>query len=153
VSTTITASTWIPAPIHAVFDFFDDPDNVLEFNSGAVRIEHLERTPDGRYVADILMGGRGGQPYVIRSEQLVREPPHRMTIRASGSGLSSEQHREFRTEGAGTEVDVSVTLTYDRRVLGWFLEILQRGQVRVELEAILQEIAERLANRPPPEGA
>jgi carbon monoxide dehydrogenase subunit G len=143
----------MPAPIEAVFEFFDDPDNVLEFNSGAERIEHLERTPDGRYVADIAMRGRRGHPYVIRSEQLVREPPHRMTIRASGSGLTSEQRREFRSDRTGTEVTLAVTLTYDRAVLGRFLEIVQRGQVRVELEAILQEIAERLANRPQPENA
>jgi carbon monoxide dehydrogenase subunit G len=153
VGTTITASTWTPAPVEDVFEFFDDPDNVLEFNKGAMRIEHLERTPDGRYVVDIAMRGRGGLPYSIRSEQVTREPPHRMTIRASGEGLTSEQHREFRAVGAGTEVNVAVTLTYDRAVLGWFLEIVQRGQVRSELEAILQEIAERLANRPDPESA
>jgi uncharacterized protein YndB with AHSA1/START domain len=146
---TVRVSATIPGPIEGVFAFFDDPDAMLEFSHAAQRIERMDQLPDGRVRADITMVGRRGRPFTLRSEQVERDPPRRIVSVASAPGYAYRVVRDFATDGDGTRVTIEQTYRLTRPIVGWIAEWFQRDAVRMELEALLDAVAQRMAARPP----
>ena len=154
--TRIHLKAYVPAPIEEVFDFFDDPDNTLEFNQHAERFEVVEVQSDGRRTIDVVMKA-GRKTWMQTFEEVVREPPTRLTTQGGTwttqrdqLELSATTDRRFSVDGDGTRVDVTVDLRLQRplqrpfwAVLGW----LQRGAAQREFERQLSQVAQRLARR------
>jgi len=146
-----SASILIPAPVDDVFAFFDDLDNVLEFNPLAERITSIERLPDGRLRCDVQMRAGNGQEFTVRYEQTERQPPIRIVTKAHGPSWTAVNERRFVQEGSGTRLTVRTTVQYRRRFLGtlvaWLRGDLTRTQL--ELDAVLMAQRERITARHP----
>jgi carbon monoxide dehydrogenase subunit G len=157
--TRVHVNAYVHAPIEEVFDFFDDPDNTLEFNEHAERFEVVEVRPDGRRTIDVVMQA-GRKRWMQTVEQVVRDPPTRLTTRGGTWTTQRDQlilkattDRRFSVEGDGTRVDVAIDLRLQRplqrpfwAVLGW----LQRGAARRQFEHQMSLVAQRLAERGQP---
>jgi hypothetical protein len=155
----IHLNAYLPAPIDEVFDFFDDPDNTLEFNEHAERFDVVDVQPDGRRTIDVVMKA-GRKTWMQTVEQVVREPPTRLTTRGGTWTtqrdqlmLSGTTDRRFSVEGDGTRIDVTLDFRLQRPlqrpfwvVLNW----LQRGAAQREFEHQLTQAAQRLAGRGQP---
>jgi uncharacterized protein YndB with AHSA1/START domain len=153
---------FVPAPIEEVFDFLDDPTNMLGLGGHAAEhaagLEVVETKPDGRRTFDLRM--RAGQrEWVQTIRQTVRERPHRLVTegwtwvadRADPYLLVTNDRRLTVRDGA-TRVDASVTYELRKRSLQLrALNWLQRGQIRIELEHQLHYLAEHFVSNDIPQ--
>jgi len=151
---------FVPAPIDEVFAFFDDPDTTAEFNEHAESIKVVAVQADGRRTIDVVMKA-GRKTWMQTVEQVVREPPTRLTTRGGSwttdrnqLSLSMTTDRRFSPDGDGTVIDITIDYGLRqplkhpiRAVLSW----LQRGQAQREFEYQLSQVVQRLASHRPPE--
>ena len=149
----IKLSRFIRAPVGEVFAFFDDPANTMQVNEHATRYEVVDAQADGRRTFDITMRA-GAKEWMQTIEQVVREPPTRLTTRG-GSWTTDRRDwlltvttdRRFSTEGDGTRVDVTIDSRLDhpyRRPVRAIQNWLQRGVAQAEFEHQLASIAARI---------
>jgi hypothetical protein len=143
----------IRAPIDEVFEFFDDPLKMLEFNEHAVHFDVVDAQPDGRRTFDVVMRA-GAKQWMQTVEQVVREPPTRLLTRGGSWTTDRRQwlltvttDRYFSADGDGTDLDATVETNVDhpfhhplRAILNW----VQQGAARAEFERQLDAIATRI---------
>jgi len=143
----------IRAPVDDVFAFFDDLAKTLEFNRHAVDFEVVESLPDSRRTFDVVMRS-GAKEWMQTVTQVIREPPARLVTRGGSWNtdrskwlLTITTDRRFKTEGAGTRVDVTIDAHLDRpfrRPIRAIANWLHRGATRAEFEHQLDFMARRI---------
>jgi uncharacterized protein YndB with AHSA1/START domain len=144
----ISASAWIPAPVEDVFAFFDDPDSILEFFPGDPRIKVFGRSPDGRLSYELTCTGRKGKEFRMTGRQLIREPPSRIVTESVGPRFKGISERTLSPQGEGTRVTITARTRFHLGMFGPIVELLQREHIRLEVNAVLQAVALRFAERP-----
>jgi len=153
---------FVPAPIDEVFDFLDEPANMLGLGGHAAEhaagIEVVDADPDGRRTFDLRMrAGRREWTQTVR--QVIRERPTRLVTEGwtwlddrNDPYLAVTNDRRLRVEDGATRVDVNIRYELRRRsLIGSALNWLQRGHVRTELEHTLHFLAEHFASRDIPQ--
>ena len=150
-------STYVPAPIDEVFDFFDDPDNTLEFSEHAENMTVVDVQGDGRRTTDVLMKA-GRKTWMQTVEQVVRQRPTRLTTR--GGTWTTDRERfllavttdlRFSAAEGGTQIDLTSEFRLQRpwRHPFWaLLNRLQQGATKRNLEYRMSLVTERIASRP-----
>ena len=148
----------VPAPVEVVFDFLDDPANMLRLSEHAsehtVGIDKYPDQPDGRKTVDFRMRS-GKVDWVHSVEQVLRERPSRLVTRSwtwtqsrSDHVLSLISDRRLTAESGGTRLATTIEYRPGKSTLFENARLwLQRGATRVELEHQLHLLAERLASR------
>lgn len=104
-----------PLPIEAAFAYVADFANAREWDPGVATAERLDDGPVGvgaGYRLGVRLGGRiAPMDYRIS----VFEPPNRVVLVGSGSGVSAVDDIGFKPQGTGTRIDY----TADIRLGGW----------------------------------
>lgn len=150
---TVHLSAIIHAPIDVVFEYFDLAENTASASEHAVRVDVVDTQPDGRRTCDVVMAA-GARQWVQSIEQVVREPPLRLTTRSWSWTWDRQQplltlltDRRFTSEPDGTRVDATIDYHLDRpwrRPLWAMTNWLRQGAARREFEGQLSLIAQRI---------
>jgi carbon monoxide dehydrogenase subunit G len=92
-------------PIEAAFAYVADFANSQEWDPGVATAERIDDGPVGvgaRYRLGVHLGGRVAP---MEYEISVFEPPHRVVLLGSGSGVSAVDDIRFEVAGTGTRID------------------------------------------------
>ena len=149
---------FVPGAIDEVFDFLDDPWNTISLGGHAAEhvqsITEVASDDEGRRTFDIKMQA-GPRAWTQTVQQIVRNRPTRLMTRGwtwvndrEEPALLVMTDRQLSAETGGTRL--SMTIDYEPQKLRTFarvLNLLQRGQTRLELEHQLHFLAERFAAR------
>jgi carbon monoxide dehydrogenase subunit G len=103
--TTINERIETALPLEPAFAYVADFANAATWDPGTVTSERIDAGPVGvgaRYRLGVRIGGRVA-PMEYRIS--VFEPPHRVVLVGSGSGVSAEDDIRFDTSGTGTRID------------------------------------------------
>ena len=140
---TVSISRTVRAPIDAVFAFFDEPGDTLEFNPHAERFEVIDQRPDGRRTYDVTMRSDATK-WMQTVEQIVREPPTRLVTRGGSWTTNRDKwllivttDRRLSVVGDGTRIDVVIESRLNqplRRPLQAMRNWLWRGATQREFE-------------------
>ena len=107
-------------PIEAAFAYVADFANSQEWDPGVASAERVDDGPVGvgaRYRLGVHIGGRvAPMEYKIT----VFEPPHRVVLVGSGSGVSAVDDIRFQRAGTGTRIDYIADIR-----LGGLLRLVQ----------------------------
>jgi hypothetical protein len=149
---------FVPGAIDEVFDFLDDPSNIVGLGGHAAEhvrsIAEIAADDQGRRTFDIKMQA-GPRTWMQTVQQVVRDRPTCLVTRGwtwvndrEDPALRVTTERRLQTEEDGTRL--SMTIDFEPQKLRRFarvLSVLQRGQTRLELEHQLHFLAERFASR------
>ena len=92
-------------PIEAAFAYIADFANSQEWDPGVATAQRIDDGPVGvgaRYRLGVHLGGRVAP---MEYEISVFEPPHRVVLLGSGSGVSAVDDIRFEAAGTGTRID------------------------------------------------
>ena len=120
----IVRSVNISAPVEKVFEYFDDPSNMLEIWPSLLEVTDVQRTSDGvgttyRWVykmAGIRLEGKAEWVEYITNERIV--------TKASGGGVKATYTDTFESVDGGAKFTSEVEYTVPIPVLGKLAEAL-----------------------------
>ena len=97
-------------PLQDAFDFVADFSNAEQWDPGVASSEALDAGPvrEGtRFKLGVRMGGRvAPMEYAVTTW----EPPHRVVLTGSGSGVAAVDDIRFETTPAGTRIDYTADI-------------------------------------------
>jgi ligand-binding SRPBCC domain-containing protein len=104
-------STWLDAPIEAVFAFHENPRNLEQISPPSLRVERIDADAKARVGGRFhIVARQFGLPIDWLGEWLAVEPPTRLVDGARRAPFAVFDHEHvFATEGAGTRMTDRVT--------------------------------------------
>jgi hypothetical protein len=149
VTSRVTASNQITAPVHRVFAFFDDVGNAKVLVPNLIQISKVEELPGGGRRVEYTTRTRKGDAAESSSEHVVYEPPVRTVTRGVQSGVTTMTTREFAVAGSGSTLvtatlEWSVPVRYVAKLVEYPLRAPFRRALRAGLSAAKGEIEKRL---------
>jgi carbon monoxide dehydrogenase subunit G len=124
-----------PLPIDETFTFIADFANAMHWDPGVATSERIDDGPVGlgaRYRLGIRTRGR-----VVPMEYRITafEPPHRVVLTGSGSGIDAVDEIAFEAVPGGTAIDYTATITL-QGALGLIQPLLGRAFAKVASDAL-----------------
>ena len=118
----IVRSVNISAPVEKVFEYMDDPSNMLEIWPSLLEVTDVQQTPEGvgssnRWVYKLAGIRLKGKTEVV--EYIVNE---RIVTKASGGGTKATYTYTFESADGGTKLTCEVEYTIPIPVLGKLAE-------------------------------
>jgi|tagenome__1003787_1003787.scaffolds.fasta_scaffold20322315_3 carbon monoxide dehydrogenase subunit G len=137
----VRASVIVRATPEQVFAFLDDVANVPVLLPQLERIENVHTLPDGRKRIAYVTRGRRGKPCAATSEQVHRDPPHRVIIEGQSEGVVTRATRNLTRVAEGTRLDAELEYKVDRpQPFGLLVEFQWRRPSRNALRQLLHRI-------------
>ena len=118
--TTLNERIETTLPIEAAFAYVADFANAQEWDPGVETAERIDDGPVGvgaRYRLGVHLGGRVAP---MEYEIAAFEPPSRVVLTGSGSGVSAVDEIRFERAGTGTRIDYTAEIR-----LGGLLRLIQ----------------------------
>jgi carbon monoxide dehydrogenase subunit G len=108
--TTLRERITTPLPIADAFAYVADFANSQEWDPGVATAERIDGGPLGVGARYRLGIRRGSRVTPMEYEISVFEPPHRVVLVGSGSGVSAVDDIRFSESGGGTSVDYTADI-------------------------------------------
>jgi len=124
-----------PLPIDQTFDFIADFANAMHWDPGVATSARIDDGSVGlgaRYRLGVRMRGR-----VVPMEYRITtyEPPHRVVLTGSGSGIDAVDEIVFEAEPAGTRIDYTADIRL-QGALGLIQPLLGRAFAKLAADAL-----------------
>ena len=124
-----------PLPIDETFDFIADFANAMHWDPGVATSERIDAGPVGlgaRYRLGVRMRGR-----VVPMEYRITafEPPHRVVLTGTGSGIDAVDEITFATVAGGTSIDYTADIRL-QGALGLIQPLLGRAFAKLASDAL-----------------
>jgi carbon monoxide dehydrogenase subunit G len=145
--TTLNEQIETTLPIEQAFAYIADFANAREWDPGVATAERIDSGPVGvgsRYRLGVHLGGRVA-PMDYRIS--ICEPPNRVVLVGSGSGVSAVDEIRFQRAGAGTRIDYTADIRLGgiMRLVQPFLGGAFRTIARNAADGMHRTLAERAA--------
>ncbi len=142
--TVIERSVSIKAPIPKIFEYWNDPENLIDLWPSITEVKDVEKLENGgtRFkftfkVAGISIQGTSEDTEIVENEYVVNE---------TRGGIKSTMKVEFKSSGQETEVNIRNEYQIPIPLLGKLAEAAILKQNEQEVEEVLNNLKIRMEN-------